>query len=605
MTRNADAVIRQDEMVVDLLSQKSMVIKRKKVVTVLNESGDKYAVAFVGYDNGRRVKNIEARVYNAAGDQIERIREKNFKDVSAVDGGTLYSDSRVKYYPYTPINYPYTLEFTYEVSTKNTGELPASWQFLEDFRVSTENSSIKINFATPDLKPLTKEINLEGVEIFKEENNNSILFQAKNVEAIKEEGMCPSFFKLVPQIRIRPVNFHYEGYDATINDWNDLGVWMSDNLLRGRDELPVATVSKVKKLVDGVEDDLEKAKIIYKYVQENTRYISVQVGIGGMRPISAIDVDRVKYGDCKGLSNYTKALLKAVGVEAYYVHVEAGREQVDFDEEFADLAQGNHVILAIPYKGRYYWIDCTSSVHPFGFVGDFTDNRKAFVIKPDGGEIVSTPAYLDEQNYQLTKASYRLQVDGSIEGDVRIDTYGIQYDDRFTLAERSDDKVKEHYKDYWNYVNNLTIGSYRFENDQDQVHFTEHLSVDAAHYASKSGDRLIFAANAFNKYGFVPVRYRNRRLPFEIQRGFMDEDEITIGIPEGYAIEAMPESISIENKYGRYDLAFELLDGSIRLKRKLLVKSGMYPNTEYDRFRDFLKNVSKYDNAKVVVKPML
>ena len=122
-------------------------------------------------------------------------------------------------------------------------------------------------------------------------------------------------------------------------------------------------------MVTGIEDKLEKAKIIYKYVQENTRYISVQIGIGGFRPINAIDVDRVKYGDCKGLSNYTMALLKAVNVPSYYTVVEAGNRKVDFEDDFADLRQGNHAILAIPYKGSYYWIDCTSQIHPFRIFG--------------------------------------------------------------------------------------------------------------------------------------------------------------------------------------------------------------------------------------------
>ena len=80
---------------------------------------------------------------------------------------------------------------------------------------------------------------------------------------------------------------------------------------------------------------LEKAKIVYRYVQDNTRYISVQVGIGGIQPIAAIEVDELKYGDCKGLTNYTQALLDIAGVESFYTIVQAGKEIVDFDSDFA------------------------------------------------------------------------------------------------------------------------------------------------------------------------------------------------------------------------------------------------------------------------------
>ena len=408
--------------------------------------------------------------------------------------------------------------------------------------------------------------------------------------------------EIAPHVKIRPVAFQYGNYDAQINDWNDLGRWMYKNLLSGRDDLPQATKLKAKNLVQGVTDDLEKAKIIYKYVQDNTRYISVQVGIGGIQPISAIEVDRVKYGDCKGLSNYTKALLAEVGVKSYYTHVEAGKNKVDFDESFPDLAQGNHVILAIPYDDEYYWIDCTSQIHPFGFIGDFTDGRKVFIIKPDGGEIAKTTEYTNEQNFQRTRGFYSLQENGSIVGNIQIHTQGIQYDNRFGLEKQPQEKITKYYKDYWQDINDLNVKSFAFENDKNTVVFTEKVAVEADNYASKSGDRLIFAANAFNKNKYLPKRYRQRKLPFKIQRGFLDEDEIEIKLPEGFQVEALPEGIEIENKFGSYAAKYELSNGQIIFSRKFLVKKGNFPNTEYEAYRKFMKNVAKSDGAKIVIK---
>jgi hypothetical protein len=56
------------------------------------------------------------------------------------------------------------------------------------------------------------------------------------------------------------------------------------------------------------KEPIMKAKLIYDYVQQKSRYVSIQVGIGGWKPMDASDVDRLGYGDCKGLTNYTKAL---------------------------------------------------------------------------------------------------------------------------------------------------------------------------------------------------------------------------------------------------------------------------------------------------------
>ncbi|MDP4989490.1 MAG: DUF3857 domain-containing protein, partial [Polaribacter sp.] len=108
-------------------------------------------------------------------------------------------------------------------------------------------------------------------------------------------------------------------------------------------------------------------------MQQKTRYISVQIGIGGWEPIAANLVDDVGYGDCKGLTNYTKALLDVADVTAYYTVVYAD-DRIDVDKDFSSL-QGNHVILNIPNNGKDVWLECTSQTMPFGFLGDFTDDR--------------------------------------------------------------------------------------------------------------------------------------------------------------------------------------------------------------------------------------
>ena len=76
-------------------------------------------------------------------------------------------------------------------------------------------------------------------------------------------------------------------------NWKEFGAWMNATLLKNRDILKQATKDKVLALVEGVTAPLEKAKIVYEYMQNKTRYISVQVGIGGWEPIAANEVDEV------------------------------------------------------------------------------------------------------------------------------------------------------------------------------------------------------------------------------------------------------------------------------------------------------------------------
>ncbi len=602
LTDNANAVIRLDQMEVNIISQSQMTYTARKAVTVLNKSGRQQARTVVGYDKETKIKKLEAFVYDKLGKEIEHIKKKDFQDVSAADGFSLYIDDRLLYYDYKPSEYPYTLEFVYEIETTDTGAL-RPWYFQSSYKTSIEKSRYSLNYSSKALKPVVKEVNLSTLEVVKSNETGRLTYSTNNIPALKQESLSPGLSKIVPKLLLRLPNFHYKGHDAAVDDWKQLGTWIDKQLLQGRTSLPKGTMNTAKALVQGVTDDLEKAKIIYKYVQDNTRYISVQIGIGGFQPISAIDVDRVKYGDCKGLSNYTKALLETIGVAAYYTVIEAGNNKVDFDTDFADLRQGNHAILAIPYKGTYYWIDCTSQVHPFGFVGDFTDDRKALVVTPDGGEIVKTVAYLNEQNSQVTKAEYKLTAEGGIAGEANIATQGVQYDNRFHLESQNREDVIDHYKEYWDNINNLKIVNYTFDNDRDEVVFKEVVAFEAVNYASISGDRILFGINALNKNSYVPERYRNRKQSFEIQRGFLDEDEFLVQLPEGYTIEALPKDQETDTEFGRYAISVfhDSSTNTLAYKRSLLVKAGTYSKEKYNLYRDYRKQVARGDKSQVVL----
>ena len=592
---NSNAVIRLEEQFIEVNSQDDMVMSYRRIVTVLNEKGDVYVGAIAGYNNYTKIKKIEAVIYDKKGNEIKKIKKKDFIDHSAVDGGTLYSDSRVLYMSYNSHSYPYTVEFTVEYRTPNTAGIP-SWRPMSSYNLSLEESKFSIvDNANIGLRYIER--NFEGFSIEKNNQENALNYSIKNIPAYIREDLSPSLSMVLPKVMVAVTKFHYYGVNGEASNWEEFGSWVEQSLLKGRDQVSPKTRTEILELTKGLQDPIEKAKVVYDYVQNNTRYISVQVGIGGIQPISALEVDQVKYGDCKGLTNYTHALLRVVGVESYYTHVEAGNERVDFDPDFASLEQGNHIILAIPSKDNLVWLDCTSQIHPFGFIGDFTDNRSVLIITPEGGKIVRTVDYTNADNKQVTTGQIKLNENASIQASVVVKTKGIQYDNRFYIERESKDNIEKFYKTYWNYLNDMAIDSYKFSNNKESVEFSEELVFSARDYASKNSNRLIFNPNVFDRNLFVPDRYRNRKLPFVIERGYLDEDHFSITIPENYQIESIPADFHLETKFGIYDIKFARNGNVINYTRTLQINEGSYSREEYKAYRDFRKDVSKQDNS--------
>lgn len=598
LRENADAVVRLDRLDITISSVKSMSEKKTRIVTVLNESGLKSVNAVEYFDKSTSIQSIEAVVYDQGGNQIKKFKRKDFKEV-AVSEGSIITDNRMLYLDYTAVQYPFTIVFTSETETSTTAFLPM-WSAVEGSYTSTQKSEVNIT-CNPSLKLKYKEYNFDGAAVTKQQNGNVLSYSAVNITAMKREDYSPSYQKIFPFVMFGLDKFYLEGVEGHADSWESFGTWVYNSLLAGTDELPEETITKIKTVVGTETDPLKKAKKVYEYVQSKTRYISIQLGIGGWKPMKAKDVDRLGYGDCKALTNYTRVLLKAVGVESYYTIIYGDSSKRDIKEDFVSM-QGNHVILAIPNEGKIVWLECTSQVLPFGFQGDFTDDRMALLVKPEKSELVRTTIYDAKNNLQACKGNYSISPTGSISASFVMASRGTQYDNKYFLEAKSKSDRDTYYKSGFPNVNNLKIKKADLKNNKDTQEFTEDIVVEADGYCTKTGDKLIFAVNAFNQYSNIPQRYRSRKNPFEISRGFLDTDEMTITIPEGFVMEAKPENVTIKDKFGEYSVEYITSStGSLQYKRLLLINPGYYASTDYEAYRLFREKIARTDNAKVVL----
>ena len=599
LKQNANSVIRNSSTKIVLESSKKMTVTRSKTITVLNKLGNHNSEIVIHYDSSNDIKNVRAYVYNALGVEIKDIKKRDFIDRSAADGISLYNDGRLIYYDYVPTTYPYTISYEYEIESVNTAHIP-KW-FPYSYYQGIVKSSYQIIFPN-DIEIQKLEKNFENYNIIRSEKPSSISYEINNSPAIKHEDLAPYYLNIMPWVMVSSNKYHLEGADGSATNWKDFGKWRYDYLYNGKDKINEATKIKVNNLVKNATSDIEKAKIIYDFVQKKTRYISVQEGIGGWKPMKADDVDRLSYGDCKGLTNYTKTLLDAVGVKSNYSVIWAGEEKRNVENEIFSM-QGNHVILNIPTLNGDVWLECTSQIKPFGYKGTFTDDRNVLVITPEGGIIKNTGTYKIEESLKQTLSNYSINIDGNLEADIKIASSGIQYNNHFRIENDSKRDIEEHYKsDYWSYINNIELKNYLFSNNKDSIIFNENIKLSASKYASFSGERMLFTINAFNRALDVPKRYRNRKLPFEISRGYVDKDEFKITLPENYTIEALPNNVKIENKFGSYELSIQKVnEKELKYSRIFRLKEGNYNAKEYKAYRDFRKSIAKQDKSKVVL----
>jgi hypothetical protein len=597
----ASAVIRNEEVNIEVKDLDNTYYHIKKAITVLNKNGARAAHIVLEDDKTNSVKSIKGLIYNQFGKPIGKFNEGDFEKQDAINDFSLFEDTKIKHFNPAVTDYPYTV--TYEYSSRSRQSLFFDdWQPNSSTGVAVEKSTFTFT-CKPDFKIRYKELNINAKVVVgkNKDNENTYTWQLNNLKAIKDEPYSPNDDKYLSSVKIAPENFHYMGVSGSFDDWNGMGKWMYDKLLINRRELPAATAERMKQLTNGINDPKLKAKKIYEYMQDKTHYISVQVGIGGFQPFLASDVDQQNYGDCKALVNYTQALLKTVDIDSYYCIVKAGAPKQSPLIDFASMDQFNHIILCLPFKNDTTFLECTSQKIPFGFLGDFTDDRYVLACTPQGGRLMHTPKYTAQNNSQQCKASFVLAADGTLTGNMLTSFKGLQYDNRAYLMEEQPKEQKKALQRIYP-INNLEIEKFDFkENKGIQPVLTESIKLNAADYGSNNNGKIDFLVNATNRKNNPPREVRNRHYDLYINMGFTDDDEISYTLPPGYHVDMRPAPVTIDKPFGKFSSSTVVNGDQLIYKRKLQLIDGTYSKEMYQEFVDFYQSVSETDNSNVTL----
>ncbi len=598
LKENVNVVVREDHMKFRIIEKNRAIHHVLYVVTILNEKGKDFSGYSVGYDKLTKITDFNGAVYDSEGKQIRKLKSKEINDRASFDGFTLFSDDRIKWIDLSQSTYPYTVEIEYEVEYKFLYYIPSSWWGREN--VSYEHASYELSYP-PHLAPRYRLFNSNVRPIKKqtEPGIETLVWIFENIKSISREAFDPQATEVIPHIIAAPTEFEFEGYAGRMDSWEHFGQWIL-SLNQGRDILPEETKLKVRSITTGLKTNEEKVKALYIYLQEKTRYVGIQLGIGGYQPFEATVVDKNGYGDCKALSNYMVALLKQAGISSNYVLIKAGDEksmEIDFPS-----TQFNHAIVAVPNGKDTIWLECTSQTKPFGYMGNFTGDRFALMITDDGGKVVRTPAYKTEQNKQYRKSHVDLATTGNAKASVATFYSGLQYENDgldFILTGQHDDQKK------WLQENigipSFEVSSFSMINVKDKIpSATVKVDLILNRYASVSGKRLFMTPNLMNRSTYIPPQNSTRKNPVVRKNSFIDIDSINYQVPEEIYPEFLPQPVKISNRFGEYEATFQFDQGKLLYIRKLKMVPGKFPAESYSELIEFYKTINKMDNLKIV-----
>ena len=598
LLKDAKAVIRNSEIVFEITDINKAVRRVTYVITVLNENGIDNSVLTEYYDKFLTVGKIKHDLYDRNGSPIRNRANVQLEDYSANRGYSLYEDNRIKVLDPKWRNTPFTVEYSYEETFHGLLNYPV-WYLYNDFNISVEKSTFTI-IVPAGFKFRYLEKNMDHkCEISDLKDKTKYSWHYEKMPAVKNEPFSKSVEEYLPVVISAPSDFEIDGYTGNMDSWANFGKWVY-SLGKGRNTLDQTTTDKVLEMVSGLSGDFDKISVLYNYLQNKVRYVSIQKGIGSWQPIEADDVDRLSYGDCKALSNYMKSLLDIAGIKSFYTLVRSGESSPAVTSGFPSN-QFNHAILCIPTRKDTVWLECTSQHIPCGYLGTFTDDRKVLLINEDGGTLVRTKKYSLEDNKQIRIGSVSIDSDGNGTSSSQTDYCGILYD-RISGILQMDETDKKKFILSKIPVHGFNLLRYSYVEERSIIpKIRETLDGRYSGIGIIMGNRMIVKPNIMARIDEIPYRTKERKSDIQIRRGYIYIDTISFSIPPGYKIENAPDKLMVDTGFGSYSTEIISDTGGFKYIRTFKVYKGNYPVTDYPDFVDFFEKISLADENKLIL----
>jgi hypothetical protein len=592
LKENARSVVRNEEIVLNVKSISKATVNVTYAITILNKNGLVDADFTEVYDKFSKISEIRGRIFDENGEQIKKIPRDEILDYSAISGFSIYESNRVKYIDPKFRNFPFTIEYTYEKSWDGLFSFP-SWTPQTKFNVSVEKSSYKaivpksINFRYKEQNISTKVIQTSDAE------SNLYYWEVKNLKALESEPYSVPNQEIFPKLIAAPADFKIEDFQGNMTCWENFGKFIS-LLNEGKNVLNDELKKQLNDLVAGTPGDYEKVKKIYEYMQSRTRYVIIQIGIGGWQPFDAATVHRLSYGDCKALSNYMKTMLEAVGIKSCYCLVNAGGTAPPMIKDFPS-SQFNHAFLCVPMKNDTLWLECTSQRVPCGYLGDFTDNRDVLLIDNEKSKVVHTKKYSSKENLETHNSHLKINEDGSGSAEICNSYIGLRYSNILPTYLADDADKKRKISDRMKFPNFQILNFKYKENKSIIPSVEENLRVNFQNYLTSMNDRYFISLNYSNRIENAPCSMRSRKTDIFIRRSSIDVDTTFIELPPSLKPENLPNPITITNKFGGYNSKIEYSENQLRYIRNFELNEGKYPAAEYTDFVDFFDKIASAD----------
>jgi transglutaminase-like putative cysteine protease len=612
--KDSSAVVLFDEFLITVDEQNHAVERDRRAVRIIKPQGRRHGHCDVEFDLDAKLNYFRSWTIAADGRQFQA-KESDFTDYGAYADAVMQSSDRFRI-----VNPPASDPGSVVVCEYETHARPymseEDWGIQESIPIVSEALELSLPAGGHYAESWSRFTPVKPIEVA----SNHLRWEIKDVPALDLENLhaTPTWEALAARMSVKWGDAAVKGAE---NQWRAIGLWQEQLEAHRPDPTPEIT-AKAQELVAGAPDLYTKLSRITGFIQRDIRYFVVMRGIGGWQAHYAGDIYRNRYGDCKDKATLLISMLQAVGIRAYYLHVDSERGTID---PAAPSLAGNHMIAAIELpagdsdprlparvkaaNGKTLLIfDPTDQETPVGLIRGELQGAYGNIISGMESQVLQMPVLPPETAGLTRKGSFVLATDGSLAGDVTDTFIGDEATrERYMLKSNDSKQLRERLeKGIGSDLPGLIFKGFEFHQAAEldkPLNLDLHLS--ATNYAHTSGPLLLLRPRVLGSNATaVPdlAADKPRAYPIELGHPGHWRDSFDITLPQGYVVDETPEPVDIDVEFASYHSAVTAKANQLHYESEYVVRQVEIPAEKAPAFRKLEGAIFSGEKGAVVLK---
>ena len=595
----ASAVILYDSTAITVIGD-TILTHRRRVTRILTAAGRDLAELDLVLDRDTKLRAL--RAWSITNGVEKEVGERDAIETAAF--GDVYEDLRAKILRIPAAQPGSTIAYEYEESTRPWA-METAWHFQSDVPVIETRFALALpagwsydahwfhrDAAAPSTGP------------------DGATWTLHDVPAIGEEPRRPSLSALAGRLSI---SFGAKG----ARSWSDIGRWYA-LLADPRCAASPQMSANVHALAAAAAPAADRVRALGAFVQQQVRYVAVEIGIGGYQPHAAADVFSNRYGDCKDKVTLLRTMLREAAIESYYVLVNTTPGVVD--TEFSTAGVFNHAIIAVrvppgaslngiysssqhPRLGTLLFFDPTSAVAPVGYLPQYLQQSRGLLVTADGGDLVELPAAPPAANQLRRHAAFRLDESGTLTGEVEEVRSGeIAADLRALLRPlKANERIGAIESGVAGSLGDFHATEMKIENlDQSGTDLLIRYRVAVPGYAKRTAGMVLVRPRVLGQKEETIVDASHRQYPYVTDGPSLQTDEFEITLPGSLHLDELPPPVSLSNDLLSYSSSSHAAEGKLMFQCQYEMRAFSVPPTKLPELNRAFSKIAADERGNAV-----